>query len=167
VLRTSDVAFPGAVDAAALFQQSAAKAGIPLEIKREPDDGYWSERLEQATLLRQLLGRASGAGPDVFHRLSVHRRLERHQVLQPGRSTRCSWRHAPNWMSPSARRMYAEMARIVHDEGGLICPMFNDFIDARAATRSPGSGRPERRDDGRLGFGFQVLAELTDGASRS
>jgi peptide/nickel transport system substrate-binding protein len=26
--------------------------------------------------------------------------------------------------------MYAEMARILHDEGGLICPMFNDFIDA-------------------------------------
>ena len=33
----------GAVDAAALFQQSCQAAGIPLEIKREPNDGYWSE----------------------------------------------------------------------------------------------------------------------------
>ena len=31
------------MDAAALFQQTAAQAGIPLEIKREPNDGYWSE----------------------------------------------------------------------------------------------------------------------------
>jgi peptide/nickel transport system substrate-binding protein len=26
--------------------------------------------------------------------------------------------------------MYADMGTIVHNEGGLICPMFNDFIDA-------------------------------------
>jgi len=43
ILRTADGAFPGAVDAAALFQQSCQAAGIPLEIKREPNDGYWSE----------------------------------------------------------------------------------------------------------------------------
>src|SRR3546814_23530 len=40
--RTSDVAFPGAIDAAVLYQQSAAKAGIQLEVVREPGDGYWS-----------------------------------------------------------------------------------------------------------------------------
>jgi peptide/nickel transport system substrate-binding protein len=28
------------------------------------------------------------------------------------------------------KAMYAEMSQILHDEGGLICPMFNDFIDA-------------------------------------
>ncbi|HEY0125153.1 MAG TPA: ABC transporter substrate-binding protein, partial [Rhizobium sp.] len=39
LLRTSDVAFPGAVDAAALYQESAKKAGISIEIKREPGDG--------------------------------------------------------------------------------------------------------------------------------
>ena len=42
LLRTSDVAFPGAVDAAQLYQQSAKAAGIDVEIKREPGDGYWS-----------------------------------------------------------------------------------------------------------------------------
>ena len=26
--------------------------------------------------------------------------------------------------------MYSEMAHILRDEGGLICPMFNDFVDA-------------------------------------
>ncbi|MCB1340959.1 MAG: twin-arginine translocation signal domain-containing protein, partial [Pseudooceanicola sp.] len=43
ILRTADGAFPGAVEAAQLFQESAKAAGIPLEIKREPNDGYWSE----------------------------------------------------------------------------------------------------------------------------
>ena len=43
VLRVADGAFPGAVEAAQLYQQSAAAAGIPLEIKREPNDGYWSD----------------------------------------------------------------------------------------------------------------------------
>ncbi len=41
LLRTSEVAFPGAVDAAVLYQQQAAKAGIQIDIKREPGDGYW------------------------------------------------------------------------------------------------------------------------------
>ena len=27
-------------------------------------------------------------------------------------------------------QMYADMGKILHDEGGLICPMFNDFLDA-------------------------------------
>jgi peptide/nickel transport system substrate-binding protein len=35
----ADLAFPGAVDAAQLFQQSAQKAGIAPELKREPDGG--------------------------------------------------------------------------------------------------------------------------------
>ena len=30
--------------------------------------------------------------------------------------------------------MYADMGQIVHDEGGLICPMFNDFVEA-SSTR--------------------------------
>ncbi|HHW78376.1 MAG TPA: ABC transporter substrate-binding protein [Xanthomonadaceae bacterium] len=42
-LQVSDAAFPGAVDAALLFQQSAARVGIEIAIKREPADGYWDD----------------------------------------------------------------------------------------------------------------------------
>ena len=28
------------------------------------------------------------------------------------------------------KQMYSDMAYMLRDEGGLICPMFNDFIDA-------------------------------------
>ncbi|MFT5709137.1 MAG: peptide/nickel transport system substrate-binding protein, partial [Oceanospirillaceae bacterium] len=42
VLRSSDAAFAGAVDAALMFSQQAKKAGIDIKVQREPADGYWS-----------------------------------------------------------------------------------------------------------------------------
>ncbi|MEI9425588.1 membrane dipeptidase [Mesorhizobium sp. Cs1299R1N1] len=42
-LYVSESVFPGAVNAAELFQQSAAKAGITINPKRVPTDGYWSD----------------------------------------------------------------------------------------------------------------------------
>lgn len=41
-LHAADAAFAGAVDAAVLYQESAAKAGIKIKVVRVPDDGYWS-----------------------------------------------------------------------------------------------------------------------------
>ena len=41
-LSTSDAAFPGAVDAAVLYQATASEAGIDINVVREPADGYWS-----------------------------------------------------------------------------------------------------------------------------
>src|SRR3546814_6440285 len=40
-LSVSDAAFPGAIDAAVLYKEHAAKAGININIVREADDGYW------------------------------------------------------------------------------------------------------------------------------
>lgn len=42
-LHTAEVAYSGAIDTAVLYQEHAAKAGIKIEVVREPDDGYWSE----------------------------------------------------------------------------------------------------------------------------
>ncbi|WP_027053588.1 ABC transporter substrate-binding protein [Mesorhizobium erdmanii] len=42
-LIASEAIFPGAVNAAEIFQQSAAKAGITINPKRVPGDGYWSD----------------------------------------------------------------------------------------------------------------------------
>ncbi|MEM7652539.1 MAG: ABC transporter substrate-binding protein [Pseudomonadota bacterium] len=41
-LSASDSAFAGAVDAAQLIAASCEKAGISVEVVREPNDGYWS-----------------------------------------------------------------------------------------------------------------------------
>src|SRR5262249_5582882 len=41
-LAAADAAFSGAVDTAVLFKEHAAKAGIDVNVVREPNDGYWS-----------------------------------------------------------------------------------------------------------------------------
>lgn len=42
-ISASDNGFPGSVDAAQLYQASAAKAGITIDVDRVPSDGYWDE----------------------------------------------------------------------------------------------------------------------------
>ena len=39
----ADTAFAGAVDAGQLMRESAKPAGINIDIKREPNDGYWAD----------------------------------------------------------------------------------------------------------------------------
>ncbi|MGH1424519.1 MAG: ABC transporter substrate-binding protein [Pseudooceanicola sp.] len=128
-LRTSDVAFSGALDATALFQQSAKAAGIDLEIKREPGDGYWSDVWNAQPFCAsywggrpvqdQMYSTAYLSSADwndtrfnnpQFDKILVEAKGELDQAKRKG--------------------MYREMAMLVRDEGGLICPMFNDFVSA-------------------------------------
>jgi len=129
LLRTSDVAFPGAVDAAQLYQQSAKAAGIDIEVKREPGDGYWSEvwnvkpfstsywggrPVQDQMYSTAYLSTADWNDtkffrPD-FDKIIIAARAELDNVKR--------------------KALYREAAVMVRDEGGLILPMFNDFIDA-------------------------------------
>ncbi|MER9445640.1 ABC transporter substrate-binding protein [Mesorhizobium sp. M0340] len=129
LLRTSDAAFPGAVDAAQLFQQSCAKAGITLEVKREPGDGYWSEvwqkqpfttsfwsgratqdQIYSSTFLSTAEWNDNHFFNDKFDKLLIEARGELDQDKR--------------------KNLYREMAIIVRNEGGTIAPFFNQFIDA-------------------------------------
>ncbi len=129
ILRTADGAFPGAVDAAALFQQSAQAAGIPLEIKREPNDGYWSEVWNAQPFCASYWG-----GRPVQDQMYTtaylstadwndtrFKRPEFDDMLMTARAE----------LDNSKRKaLYSKMGAMLRDEGGLILPMFNDFIDA-------------------------------------
>ncbi|ESX56931.1 ABC transporter substrate-binding protein [Mesorhizobium sp. C416B] len=128
-LRTSDVAFPGAVDAAQLYQQSAAKAGITLDIRREPGDGYWAEvwnkqpfcasywagRPTQDQMFSTLYYSKADWNETRFFRDDFDKMLlaARGELDQEKR-----------------KKLYADMNEILRDDGGAIIPMFNDFIDA-------------------------------------
>ncbi len=144
LLRTSDNSFPGAPDAAALFQQSCNAAGVPVEIKREPNDGYWSEVWNKQPFCTsywggrptqdQMYSTAYLSTADwndtrfnnaEFDKLLIAARAE----LDEGKR----------------KQMYADMGMILHNTGGLICPMFNDFLDATSDRiagwdESPGFG---------------------------
>jgi peptide/nickel transport system substrate-binding protein len=129
LLRTSEVAFPGAVDASVLFQQSAKKAGIDIEIKREPGDGYWSNVWNvQPFSTSYWGGRPTQDQMYSTAYLSTadwndtrFKRPDFDKILLEARSE----------LDEAKRKdMYRTMAMMVRDEGGLILPMFNDFVNA-------------------------------------
>lgn len=129
ILRVADGAFPGAVDAAALFQQSAQAAGIPLEIKREPNDGYWSEVWN----VQPFCASYWGGRP-------VQDQMYSTAYLSTADWNDTRWKRdefdalltaARSELDLAKRKdLYSQMGRMLNEEGGLILPMFNDFIDA-------------------------------------
>lgn len=128
IMRTADGAFPGAVDAAALFQQSCQAAGIPLEVKREPNDGYWSEVWNVQPFCCSYWGG----------------RPVQDQMYTTAYLSTADWNDT-RWKVPEFDEMllaaraeldeakrkdiYSKMGRMLRDNGGLMVPMFNDFVD--------------------------------------
>lgn len=133
ILRTSDVAFPGAVEAAVIFQESAAKAGITLEVRREPGDGYWSDVWNvqpfyasywaARTTQDQIFSVAYRSDADWNE--SRFRKPEFDELLFSARSERDNAVRAG---------IYSQMQRMVHEEAGVLIPMFNDYVDAVASS---------------------------------
>ncbi|MFV0473454.1 MAG: ABC transporter substrate-binding protein [Pikeienuella sp.] len=128
-LRTSNAAFPGAVDASVLFQQNAAAAGIEIDLRREPDDGYWTNVWN----VQPFCASYWGGRPTQDARYSTNfvsdaewndTRFKREDfdgmVLQ-----------ARGELDEEKRKtLYRDLAMIQRDEGGAIIPVFNDFINA-------------------------------------
>ena len=129
LLRTSDVAFPGAVDAAQLYQQSCAKAGITIEIKREPGDGYWSEVWnKQPFSLSYWGGRPT---QDQMYSTAYLSTADWNDTRFKNADFDKKLLSARSELDETTRKgIYRELAVTMRDEGGLIVPFFNDFIDA-------------------------------------
>ncbi len=128
-LSAADAAFAGAVDAAVLYKEHAASAGIDINVVREPNDGYWSNvwlhkpwsavywggrETEDA-----MFSTAYAAGAawndsfwthDRFNELLITARAELDQKKR--------------------RDLYVEMQQIVSDEGGVVVPMFANYVFA-------------------------------------
>ena len=128
-LSAADAAFPGAVDAAVLYKEHASKAGINITVVREPNDGYWSNVWMKKPWCAVYWGgrptadwmfsTAYAAGApwndsfwkhERFNELLVEARAELDQAKR--------------------QEMYTEMQRIVRDEGGVVVPLFNNYVMA-------------------------------------
>ncbi len=131
VLLVADTAFPGAVDAAALFQQSAAAAGIPLEIQRVPDDGYWSDVWN----VKPFCASYWGGRPvqDQMYSTAYISTADWNDTKYSNPELDALILQARSETDLAVRTdLYAKIGAIIHDDGGVICPMFNDFIDAHS-----------------------------------
>ena len=131
VLRVADAAFPGAVDAASLFQQSAAQAGIPLEIKREPNDGYWSEVWNVQPFCASYWG--GRPVQDQMYSTAYLSTADWNDTRFKNPEFDAMLLAARAELDNAKRKdIYSKMGYMVRDEGGLICPMFNDFVEAHS-----------------------------------
>jgi peptide/nickel transport system substrate-binding protein len=131
-LHTSDAAFEGAVDAAVLYKESAAKAGIKIEVVREPKDGYW----------QNVWNKKPWSASFWFARATADWMFSAaFSADSPWNDTH--WRHARfNKLLKEARaeldnkkrrEMYVEMQQIVRDEGGTVIPMYANLVDAASS----------------------------------
>ncbi|MEO0620762.1 MAG: ABC transporter substrate-binding protein [Pseudomonadota bacterium] len=128
-LYVASSAFEGAIDAGALFQETARKSGITINLNRAPDDGYWSN-----VWLKQPFSASYWGGRPTEDWIFS-------QIYKSG----VDWNEA-KWsnerfdtllvearaeLDQSKRRdMYVDMQRILNEEGGSIIPLFLAYTHA-------------------------------------
>ncbi|WP_219929160.1 ABC transporter substrate-binding protein [Albidovulum aquaemixtae] len=136
-LSTSEAAFDGAVDAAQLIQESAAPAGITVDIRRKSSDGYWSDVWRNDPwVMSYWSGRptADWIFSEGYHSAASYNdafwKNERFdKLLMEGRTE----------LDPVKRRdIYVEMQRIVSREGGQCIPVFAADVLAKSTKLAHG-----------------------------
>lgn len=130
-LSLSDAVYAGAVDMGNIYQQSAAQAGINIDVIREPADSYWSN----VWLKKAFCGGNYGqrATPDMifstFFRSDApwnftHWENDRFQKLLI---------EAKAELDETKRAaMYGEMQSLCREESGTIVAFFQSFLSARS-----------------------------------
>ena len=136
-LSVADAAFTGAVDAAVLMQQDAAACGININVVREPNDGYWDNVwLKKAWCASYWSGRptcdwmfSTTYAPDAAWNETFWKNERFGELLLAARAE-----------TDDAVRgeMYAEMQQIVHDDGGVVVLVFNNYVDAASKELAHG-----------------------------
>lgn len=128
-LSASDAAYVGAVDMSVLFQASAAKAGLAVDVKKEPHDGFWSNVWLKAPFCTSYwAGRASATDMLASAYYSGANWNETHwknatfdQLLNAAKAER-----------DEAKRkiLIGDMQTMLSDDGGALIPVFSDWLDA-------------------------------------
>ncbi|RWG77572.1 MAG: ABC transporter substrate-binding protein [Mesorhizobium sp.] len=128
-LSASDAGFAGAVDAAVLYQQDAKKAGISINVVREPSDGfwenvwnkkpwvttYWAGRPTADWMFTQVY--AAGAAWNETH----WKNPRFNELLLAARSEIDEGKRL---------QMYTEMQMLCRDDGGAVIPVFANYVNA-------------------------------------
>jgi peptide/nickel transport system substrate-binding protein len=146
-LHAADAAFPKAVDAAVLFSESAAKAGIEIKAVREPNDGYWSNvwlkkpfctSFWSGRPTEDLMFTTAYAADSPWN--DAHWKNKRFNTLLVEARTE---------LDPDRRRaMYWELQEIVRDDGGTIIPVYAQYVFASRSNVAHGPLAANRDVDG-------------------
>ena len=131
VLQASDAAFNGAVDMASLLQASAEKAGIKIDVKKEPADGFWSNVWLKGAFVSSYWGGRSAAT----------------QMLAVAYQKGAAWNET-HWNNATFEKLLSdarletnedkrkgyiwEMQAMLSKDGGALIPAMRDWLDAHS-----------------------------------
>jgi peptide/nickel transport system substrate-binding protein len=145
-LPVSGAAFPGAVEAAQLYQASAKAAGLNINVVQEPADGYWSDIWRKKAWSGAYW---SGRATEDWMFSSAY------QAGAPWNDT--GWEHArfqellltarTELDSAKRKAMYAEMQMLCSAYGGVVVPMYANYVDAHSVKLA---------NSGTIGNAFQM-----------
>ena len=126
-LSAADAAFAGAVDAAVLYKEHAAKAGIGINVVREPDDGYWAN----VWMKKPYCAVYWGGRPTEDWMFSTAYAADANwndSFWQHDRFNELLLAARAELDEKKRRGMYEEMQAIVRDDGGVLIPMFANYV---------------------------------------
>lgn len=128
-LSVAETAFPNAIDAALLFKEHAAKAGIEVNVVREADDGYWDNVWQHKPFvgvdwlgkptLDSLFTTTYASNAPWNDTQWKNARFD--ELLVQGRAE-------PD--KEKRQAIYREMQQLLHDDGGALVIAYAYFIDA-------------------------------------
>ncbi len=128
-LSTADAAFAGAVDAAQLYADSAKAAGIEIKVVKEANDSYW----DNVWMKKPFCASYWSGRPTADWMLTT-------AYAKGAAWNDSNWDNARfNELLVAARSetddakravQYAEMQQLIHDDGGAIVLVFNQYVEA-------------------------------------
>jgi peptide/nickel transport system substrate-binding protein len=143
----SDAAFAGGVDTALLMAEQAKKAGIEINVIREPNDSYW----DNVWLKKPWCLCYWGGRPVADMLLSVSLAAD------------AAWNDT-HWKNPRFNELllaaraetdetkraaqYAEAQQLIHDDGGQVVLMYNNFVGALSNKVAHNAFNSDFDDDG-------------------
>jgi peptide/nickel transport system substrate-binding protein len=129
-ISVADSVYSGAVDMCVLYSEQAKKAGIDLEVVREPNDGYYSDVwLKKPFCMVQWGARPT---PDVMFSLAYKDDADWNESHWQNARFNELLRAAKAELDQEKRAaQYREMCQLARDDGGTIIPMFTNFVYAR------------------------------------
>lgn len=151
-LSTSEAAFAGATDAAVLMADSAKQAGIDINIVREADDGYWDNVwMKKPWCMSYWGGRptcdwmfTTAYAADAAWNDTYWKHPKFNELLLAARAETDETKRAA---------MYAEMQQLLHDDGGIVVLMFNNYVSGHSTKVAHGEAIASNYDlDGGLIF---------------
>jgi peptide/nickel transport system substrate-binding protein len=146
-LSVADAAFAGAVDAASLIRETAAKCGIDVNVVREADDAYWDNVWMKKPWCASYWGGRSTAdwmfttayAGDAAWNETFWKNPRFDELLIQARAETDDAKRAA---------MYAEMQQLTHDDNGQIVLVFNNYVSANAKTLGHGDVAADWENDG-------------------